>query len=91
MPVAVNVPFHMRRITAGLKTVNVEGSTVAECILDLVRRYPAIRPELLDADGHLISHATIWVNRKGIPPENQWHHATSSGDEIDILYLYAGG
>lgn len=91
MPVAVNIPVHMRRHTDELKSVNVEGSTVSECMLDLVRRYPGLHQDLFESDGRFITHSAIWVNRKSVPPESQWHHAVCNNDEIDILYLYAGG
>ncbi|MBK6432427.1 ubiquitin-like small modifier protein 1 [Candidatus Amarolinea dominans] len=53
------------RPMAGSKTVDFdlpEGATIRSLVDAIVTRFPAMRPELLDADGNLYLHVHVFVN-----------------------------
>ena len=57
--------FATLRPIVGTKTVDLvlpDGTTVAGLIEEIVTRYPAVRPELLDEQGRLWPHVHIMVN-----------------------------
>ena len=57
----VFIPSMLRPIAGNRETVAVSGSTVREVVENLTRRYPGLRPRLLD-DGQLRSSISVAVD-----------------------------
>jgi molybdopterin synthase sulfur carrier subunit len=58
------------RQVVGQKTIEFElppGSTVRQLLDEMLRRYPALRHELLDEQGDMFSHVHIFVNGRDAP------------------------
>lgn len=65
----VNFYATLRRIV-GSKTVDFTlpaGATLRQLLDEMLRVYPDLRQELLDADGNLYQHVHIFVNGRDAP------------------------
>jgi molybdopterin converting factor small subunit len=70
--------------------VETAGSTVGECIEQLIARHPALRELIFYRDGHLQTFMEIYVNRKAAYPD-ELNHKVEDGDEIHLTLTIAGG
>ena len=55
MSVKVRVPSPLRQLTGGASEVEVDGSTVADALKDLEKRYPGFHPRSFEPKGWLAS------------------------------------
>ncbi len=90
MSVRINVPSGMWRFTQEQEVIEVDGSTVGECLNHLVGQFPSIGNELLDEDGKVLQYVDIYVNGKSSFPE-ELAKPVKDGDKLYILRLIAGG
>ncbi len=90
MGVKVNISSILAQSTGNQTVVTVEGSTVAECLDDLIKRFPDLRKSLFDKDGKLHSFLDIYVNKQSAYPETL-AKPVKEGDEIHIMFLIGGG
>jgi molybdopterin synthase sulfur carrier subunit len=98
MPVFVRIPTPLRSLTKGQKTVEVEGNTVSEVLLDLDAKYPGIRDKLFDKQSLrpffniYLNHEDIRVLRK---EEGRYdvdvNNPVKDGDQISLVPPIAGG
>ena len=87
--------YAMYRQAVGGKTVDVpipDGVTVRMLLDEIVRRYPALRTELLDENGKLYGHVHVFVNGRDAPflAEGVDTHL-QPGDTVDIFPPVGGG
>lgn len=89
---SVQIRLHMthRQYTDGKAAVEVEGSTVKECLENLVKAYPGIRNKIVDKNGMLSKHIEVYINSKSAFPD-ELSKPVRPGDSIRLLYLLAGG
>jgi molybdopterin synthase sulfur carrier subunit len=90
MSIKVNIHPSFQRYTNGLSEAKVEGSTVGECLDQLVKQFPDIKEELFDINGELLAYVDIYVNHKSAYPE-ELNKVIKDGDELDIVHLIFGG
>ena len=90
MTVRINVRPGMQHLTSNRDVVEVNGSTVGECLSQLVKRFPSVKDELFDKDGNVLSYVDIYVNGKSSYPE-ELAKPVSDGDELYILRAIGGG
>lgn len=90
MGIAINLHSSHRGHTGGRETVEVDGSTVGECLESLVTRHPGLRDALFDDGGKLRGHIEIYLNLESTYPE-EMRKPTRDGDEIHIAVMLAGG
>lgn len=77
--------------TDGVKTVELNGRTVGECLTQLVARFPGIEKGLFDKENiKLLSTISIWVNMEDAYPDELAKHV-KDGDEVHITALISGG
>ena len=90
--VSVNIHIHKthRRCTDGKESVEVEGSTVRECLEALVDRFPDMEKELFGKKGDLRNLIEIYINLESAYP-NELAKPVKDGDEIYITFMLAGG
>jgi len=89
--VKIILPYpHLQQFTNHQESVEVDGSTVGECLGNLVRRFPGVEKEILDEHGQLLSHVFCYVNGKAVYP-TILTDGVREGDEIMIALLLAGG
>jgi len=88
--IKVNIPHFLQYLTDGRKVVEVNGSTVGECLKHLVEQFPLIEKALFDEHGKLISYLDIYVNEESAYPEDLVK-PVRPGDELDIIFMIDGG
>ena len=79
-----------RQFTNGLEVVEVNGSTVGECLNHLVRQFPGIKKEIFNENGKLRNIVEIYVNLESAYPD-ELAKAVKDGDEIHVTFILAGG
>ena len=84
----VLLPSPLASYTSSRREVEAHGTTLAEALHDLDRRYPGIRFRIIDEQDAIRPHIKIFVNREqaaelGIP--------LGPGDEILVVAALSGG
>ena len=87
MSVKTHIPDYLRPVTGNKGVVEVEGSTIGECLSHVVRQFPDIEEHLFSEDGKLPIHLDIWINGESAYPE-ELLKPVLDGDEI---YIVGGG
>jgi molybdopterin converting factor small subunit len=84
----VIIPSPLLSYTNQRKEIEADGSTVAELLADLNRRFPGIRFRMIDEQDSIRPHMRIFVNG-----EQVWElDATlNPSDEVYILQALSGG
>ena len=92
----MNVRFHATlRQAVGGRHVEVDwndGLTVWGFVTQMVERYPALGPQLLDNDGKLARHVHVMVNGRDAPYlEHGMETSLRETDKIDVFPPVGGG
>ena len=90
MTVKVHVHSSHRVYTDNQEVIEVEGTTVGECLRDLGEKYPIMEDEIFFPDGTLNDLYEIWVNAESAYPD-ELAKEVKDGDEIYITLMLAGG
>lgn len=90
MSVKVSIHQTLRHLTGDRATVEVGGTTVGECLYDLVKQFPGIELRLFDKRGKLLNYIDIYVNTESSYPE-ELARPVKDGDELHITLIIAGG
>jgi molybdopterin synthase sulfur carrier subunit len=90
MGLKVNIHRSLRHLTNGQAKVEVTGSTVGQCLDDLVQQFPGINPKLFDKKGRLLNYVDIYVNQESSYPE-ELSKPVKEGDELSITLIIGGG
>ena len=83
----VSIPTPLRSYT-GAAEVEADGSSVAELLGDLDRRFPGIRFRMIDDQDCIRRHIWIFVNRERIAGIDE---PLGPGDDVQILQALSGG
>lgn len=91
----MNVNFYatLRRVV-GAKSFEFdldEGATVAQLIDEMIRRFPALRQEMLDEQGQLYRHVHIFVNSRDAGFLEQGLDTPLSKDDVIGIFPAVGG
>jgi len=90
MSIKVMISAYLQRLTNHTEIVEVNGSTVGECLKHLVEQFPPVKERLFDKQGKLFINVNIYVNGESAYPENL-HKPVRDGDEIGIATRVGGG
>lgn len=90
MAVTVKIPQFLEHLTNKIRSVEVNGSTVGECLKDLVKQFPEVKKELFDDKGEVIYYVDIYLNDESTYPETLTK-PVKDGDEISIVLMLSGG
>ena len=90
MNVKINIPSYMKPFTNDMEVVEVDGSTVGECLNHLIKQLPGMKKQLFSKHGNLFESIIISVNGESAYPE-QLTKAIKDGDELNILFIIGGG
>jgi len=88
--IKINIPAYMRSFTNNMEVVEVNGSTVGECLNHLVKQFPGMKKQLFSKNGNLFENTIISVNGESAYPE-QLAKPVKEGDELNILLIVGGG
>ena len=69
----------------------VNGSSVAEFIENVLAKYPALKPHLFDSTGGLRRHFNIFVNGVHLRDLNGMETPLKEGDKVILMASAAGG
>ena len=84
----VGIPSVLASYTAGVRSVEADGGTIAELLFDLDARYPGIRFRMVNEADVLRPHMRVFVNRESVVDLGRPLAAT---DEVVILQALSGG
>jgi len=90
MSVKINISSLLQHITNGIKTTEVKGHTVGECLEDLIKQFPRMEQVLFSKKGELHSYVDIYVNKESAYPD-ELAKPVKDGDELTIALLIGGG
>jgi molybdopterin converting factor small subunit len=71
--------------------VRAEGTTLREVFDDLVRRYPALGPSLLTADGDMHRHLNVFLNDDDVRYLGRLDTEMREADTVTLMPAVAGG
>lgn len=91
MSVTVRIPTPLRKITNGLDKVSTSGSSLAEVIEELEKKFPGFQARIYDENKELKSFVNIFVNGEDIRFLDGLDTKTKPGDELSIVPAVAGG
>ena len=90
MSIKIDIPSYLQPFTNNNKVVEVNGSTVGECLNNLVKQFPGIEKKLFSKGNKLYEDVGIYVNGEDAYLE-RLAKRVQDGDELHILYIVAGG
>ena len=90
MAVTVSIPTILRTHTGGEKTVQAQGSTLAEVIDDLDSKHSGLKARLV-TNGSLHRFVNVYVNDEDVRFSGGLDAAVADGDTVTILPAVAGG
>jgi len=91
MPVTVNIPTPLRKLTENQAEVAIEAGTVDELVANLENTYNGIKEKLVDDDGEIRRYVNIYVNDEDIRFLDGGATQLQDGDDISIVPAIAGG
>ena len=90
MSVKINVHHFLPHLTNDQEVVEVSGSTIGQCLEQLVVRFPGAREWIFKQDGNLTNFIDVYVNQEGSYPE-ELTKPVQDGDELYIIMRISGG
>src|SRR2546430_12930177 len=85
MSVNVMIPGPFRSATGNQAKVPGAGTSVAEVLLDLGKRYPAFKSLVFDDTGDVADHVAVFLNSRDIGTLQGKDTAVADGDEVSIV------
>ena len=82
---------HLQRFFPDLKTIEVEGETVAAIIAEVNRTHPGLASYLLDDRGALRQHVNVFVSGAMIHDRTTLQDAVAPGGEVFVTQALSGG
>lgn len=90
MSVKINIHPFFSHLTNDQAVVEVNGSTVGQCLEQLVTQFPKVRNWLFEKDGKVNRLVDIYVNGESAYPE-ELAKPVKDGDELHTVVIIAGG
>ena len=90
MSIKISIPSYMKSFTNNTEVVEVNGSTVGECLNRLVKQFPQMKKQLFSKTGNLFENIIISINGESAYPE-QLTKPVKDGDELKIMFIIGGG
>lgn len=90
MSIKVHLYSGLKEFANGQNVAEVQGSTIGECLADLVGQFPRMKRELFDENGKLVDHVFVSINMKSAYRE-ELTKLVDSEDELYIIRVIAGG
>jgi len=90
MVIKINIPQFLQHLTNGVTSVNVTGSTIGDCLNNLVSQFPQLKEPIFEKESYLHDYLDIFVNRESSYPE-ELAKRVKDGDELHIINIIVGG
>ena len=88
MSVSLKIDRMLKQLADDKDTVNVNGSTIAECLSDLIKQFPDIEKKIYDKNGILM--VMILHNGKAVY-QKDLQNPVNDGDKLQLLIVMSGG
>ena len=88
MDVTIRLNLPLQRLAGNQELIRVSGSTVKQCLQDLIRKVPGSESHVFNKDGS--SALLILLNNAPLPSQNL-NYPLSNGDELWLLSMVGGG
>jgi sulfur-carrier protein len=89
--VQVRIPTLLRSAAGGNAKVAAEGATVGEVLDAVVKKYPALAPQVLAENGSLHRFVNVYVNDDDVRYLDRLDTRVAPSDVVSILPAVAGG
>ena len=90
MSIKVHLYSSLRKHANNQEIVEVDGTTVGECMEDLIRQYPSISPLLFDKTGKPLEKVFVSINLESAYREKMTT-PVAENDDIYLILIVAGG
>lgn len=90
MSATIEVSSVFGMYTNNRSSIEVEGSTVGECLEDFFRQCPKMRNLIMDKNGRLRHTFDIYINGKSAYPM-EMSKPVNDGDKLNLVMLIQGG
>ncbi len=90
MSINVKVAAYLQCYIDGKESLQVEGSTVRQCLENLIVKFPEMKGMLFDEKGGLLDYISVFTSRD-VAFEDQIDNPVKDGDVLNILYVISGG
>ena len=88
MSVKIKLNLPLARLAGNREIIEVTGSTVRECLNDLVKQIPGAERQIFNADGSLT--LLFLLNNEALI-EQDLEHPVVENDELWLLSIVSGG
>lgn len=89
--VKVRIPAPLRRLTQGQALVEVNATTLSQCLEELDKLFPGMKERLLTAEGEIQEFVNIYVNGEDVRFLQELATPLKPDDEVSIVPAIAGG
>ena len=90
MSAKINIPSYLQPYTNEREVVEVDGSSVNECLNHLTKQFPDMRKMVFAKDGSLLDYVSIYVDGD-FTYADELTKPVKDGDELHLLYILGGG
>ena len=90
MSARVHLHLTLQQHTNGQKVVEAEGSTIGECLKNVIKKFPGLESAIFDKRGKLNNVVEIYLNLQSAYPD-ELARQVKDGDEIHVTLMLAGG
>jgi len=90
MSIKVHLYSSLRSYADNRSIVEVNGTTVGECLDDLVQQYPSIAPILFDETGKSLDKVFVSINLESTYREKM-DAPVEENDDLYLILIVAGG
>jgi molybdopterin converting factor small subunit len=87
----VHIPAVLRPNVGGVKTLEVDGTSIRTVVDGLIERHPALKGQLLTDDGDLNRFVNVYVNGQDVRYLSGLDTPVTASDEVRLLPAMAGG
>ena len=91
MPITVNIPTPLRKLTNNQAEVELEAGTIGQLVDGLEGAYGGMAEKLLDEGGEIRRYVNIFVNDEDIRFLDGKDTPLNDGDSVSIVPAIAGG
>jgi sulfur-carrier protein len=86
----IRIPPQLRGEVGGVREVPAQGRTVRELLDDLLDRFPALRPQLVE-DDEIATYVNVYVEGEDVRTLDGLDTSVEHGSTVILLPAMAGG
>ena len=91
MPISLRMPPVLRPQVGGERQVEVSGATLREALEDLFTQFPAVRDQIVDAEGQINRFVNVYVSNEDVRLGQGLETPVPDGSTVIVLPAMAGG